>query len=44
MWALVPRDTGKEKMMERIGLTFDEYVDLKLRPLAGADQVSHEVA
>ncbi len=36
MWAVEPHDTGKEKMMERIGLTFDEYVDLKIRPWAGA--------
>jgi hypothetical protein len=28
----------KETNMTRIGLTFDEYVDLRLKPLAGADQ------
>jgi hypothetical protein len=26
-----------------IGLTFEEYVDLRLRPLAGADPVAHLV-
>ena len=30
--------------MMRIGLTFDEYVDLKLKPHAGADQAFHEAA
>jgi hypothetical protein len=44
MWALVPQDTGKEKLMERIGLTFDEYVELKLRPHEAADRAFHEAA
>lgn len=30
--------------MERIGLTFDEFVDLKLKPAAGADRAFHEAA
>ncbi len=30
--------------MERIGLTFDEFVELKLKPAAGADQAFHEAA
>jgi len=30
--------------MDRIGLTFDEYVDLKIRPPAGADPVFHQAA
>ena len=44
MWALVPHDTGKEKMMERIGLTLDEYVDLKIKSWSGADRAFHEAA
>jgi hypothetical protein len=44
MWALVPHDTGKEKMMERIGLTVDEFVDLKIKPRASADRAFHEAA
>lgn len=30
--------------MERIGLTFDEYVDLKIRPWFGTDRAFHEAA
>jgi hypothetical protein len=30
--------------MQRIGLTFDEFVDLKLRPPAGADRAFREAA
>lgn len=30
--------------MMRTGLTFDEYVDLKLKPPAGADSAFHEAA
>ncbi|MEP0848304.1 MAG: hypothetical protein HRF50_15960 [Phycisphaerae bacterium] len=30
--------------IERIGLAFDEFADLKLRPHAGADWVFHEAA
>lgn len=30
--------------MTRIGLTFDEYVDLKVKPRAGADRAFHEAA
>lgn len=30
--------------MMRIGLTLDEYLDLKLRPHAGADRAFHEAA
>lgn len=30
--------------MARIGLTFDEYVDLKIKPHAGADRAFHEAA
>jgi hypothetical protein len=30
--------------MVRIGLTFDEYVDLKIKPAAGADRAFHEAA
>lgn len=44
MWAVVPHDTGKENMMARIGLTFDEYVDLKIKPSPGADRAFHEAA
>jgi hypothetical protein len=31
-------------IMERIGLTFDEFVDLKLTPGVGADRAFHEAA
>ncbi len=30
--------------MVRVGLTFDDYVELKLKPGAGADRVFHEAA
>lgn len=30
--------------MDRIGLTFDEFVELKLKPAAGADRAFHEAA
>jgi len=30
--------------MVRIGLTFDEYVDLKIKPWSGADRAFHEAA
>ncbi len=30
--------------MDRIGLTFDEFVELKLKPPAGADRAFHEAA
>ncbi len=30
--------------MVRIGLTVDEYVDLKIKPRAGADRAFHEAA
>ncbi len=30
--------------MVRIGLTLDEYVDLKIKPAAGADRTFHEAA
>jgi hypothetical protein len=30
--------------MDRIGLTLDEYVDLKVRPRKGADPAFHEAA
>ena len=28
---------GKEKTMDRIGLSFEEYAELKVRPRVGAD-------
>jgi hypothetical protein len=31
-------------MMERIGLTLDEYVDLKIKPWSGANRAFHEAA
>jgi hypothetical protein len=34
----------KEMDMVPTGLTFDEYVDLKVRPRAGADRAFHEAA
>lgn len=36
MRALVPQATGKEKMMVRIGMTFNDYVDLRIKPWSGA--------
>jgi hypothetical protein len=39
--AEVPQATGKKTIMVRIGLTFDEYVALRLRPPAGADRAFH---
>ncbi len=30
--------------MDRIGLSFDEYVDVKLKPPAGADRAFHQAA
>jgi hypothetical protein len=41
---MVPGVTFKELIMVPTGLTFDEYVDLKVKPRAGADRTFHEAA
>jgi len=41
---MVPGVTFKELIMVPTGLTFDEYVNLKVKPHAGADRTFHEAA
>jgi len=41
---MVPGVTFKELIMVPTGLTFDEYVDLKVKPHAAADRTFHEAA
>ena len=41
---MVPVAETKEKTMARIGLSFGEFVNLKLKPRAGADPVFREAA
>ena len=40
----MPGVTFKELIMVPTGLTFDEYVNLKVKPRAGADRAFHEAA
>ena len=41
---VLPTQWQGEESMTRIGLMFDEYVDLKVKPHEGADQAFQEAA